>query len=149
MNSIQRILHRPFFIKLFNWEYWSFTSVYLLIYPVWFLLCLRARSLFFFNASNPSIKNGGFLCESKKDIISIIPPEYHPPTVFFSIPANGDMVLRDLQRAVLDNGCDLGIAFDGDADRMFLIDEQGKAIGGDMVTAMVAIALLKAFIAVS
>jgi hypothetical protein len=101
MNSIQRILHRPFFIKLFNWEYWSFTSVYLLIYPVWFLLCLRARSLFFFNASNPSIKNGGFLCESKKDIISIIPPEYHPPTVFFSIPANGDMVLRDLQRAGL------------------------------------------------
>jgi phosphomannomutase len=51
--------------------------------------------------------------------------------------------VRDLQRAVLDNGCDLGIAFDGDADRMFLIDEQGKAIGGDMVTAMVAIALLK------
>ncbi len=101
MNSIQRILHRPFFIKLFNWEYWSFTTVYLCIYPVWFLLCLRARSLFFFSASNPSIKNGGFLCESKKDIITIIPPEYHPPTVFFSIPANGNMVLRDLQRAGL------------------------------------------------
>jgi hypothetical protein len=101
MNSIQRILHRPFFIKLFNWEYWSFTSVYLCIYPVWLLLCLRARSFFFFAASNPTIKNGGFLCESKKDIISIIPPEYHPPTVFFSIPANGDIVLRDLQRAGL------------------------------------------------
>jgi phosphomannomutase len=51
--------------------------------------------------------------------------------------------VRDLQKAVLDNGCDLGIAFDGDADRMFLIDEQGRAVGGDMVTAMVAIALLK------
>lgn len=101
MNSIQRILHRPFFIKLFNWEYWSFTSVYLCIYPVWLLLCLRARSLFFFAASNPSIKNGGFLCESKKDIITIIPPKYHPPTVFFSIPANGDIVLRELQRAGL------------------------------------------------
>jgi phosphomannomutase len=50
--------------------------------------------------------------------------------------------VRDLQKAVLDNGCDLGIAFDGDADRMFLIDEQGRAVGGDMVTAMVAIALL-------
>jgi hypothetical protein len=101
MNSIQRILHRPFFIKLFNWEYWSFNSVYLCIYPVWFLLCLRARSFFFFAASNPSIKNGGFLCESKKDIISIIPPLYHPPTVFFSIPANANIVLRDLQRANL------------------------------------------------
>lgn len=101
MNSIQRILHRPFFIKLFNWEYWSFTTVYLCLYPVWFLLCLRARSLFFFSASNPSIKNGGFLCESKKDIITLIPPEYHPPTVFFSIPANGNIVLRELQRAGL------------------------------------------------
>jgi hypothetical protein len=68
---------------------------------VWFLLCLRARSFFFFAASNPSIKNGGFLCESKKDIISIIPPLYHPPTVFFSIPANANIVLRDLQRANL------------------------------------------------
>jgi hypothetical protein len=101
MNSIQRILHRPFFIKLFNWEYWSFNTVYLSIYPVWFLLCLRARSFFFFAASNPTIKNGGFLCESKKDIITLIPPQYHPPTVFFSIPANGDMVLRDLERAGL------------------------------------------------
>ena len=51
--------------------------------------------------------------------------------------------VRDLQKAVLDGGCDLGIAFDGDADRMFLIDEKGRAVGGDMVTAMVAIALLK------
>jgi hypothetical protein len=101
MNSIQRILHRPFFIKLFNWEYWSFTTVYLFIYPVWLLLCLRARSFFFFAASNPSIRNGGFLCESKKDIISIIPPKYHPATAFFSIPANGNIVLCELQRAGL------------------------------------------------
>jgi hypothetical protein len=101
MNRIQRILHRPFFIKLFNWEYWSFTAVYLFLYPVWVLLCIRARSFFFFAASNPSIKNGGFLCESKKDIIAIIPPQYHPPTVFFSIPANGAIVLQDLKRAGL------------------------------------------------
>lgn len=101
MNSIQRILHRPFFIKLFNWEYWSFGTVYFCIYPVWIFLCLRARSFFFFSASNPTIKNGGFLCESKKDIIAIIPLLYHPPTVFFSIPGNGDIVLRDLQRANL------------------------------------------------
>lgn len=51
--------------------------------------------------------------------------------------------VRDLQKAVVENRCDLGIAFDGDADRMFLIDENGQAVGGDMVTAMVAIAMLK------
>jgi phosphomannomutase len=51
--------------------------------------------------------------------------------------------VRDLKRTVLNEGCDLGIAFDGDADRMFLIDEKGNFIGGDMTTAMVALELLK------
>ncbi|MBC7828327.1 MAG: D-alanine--D-alanine ligase [Chitinophagaceae bacterium] len=96
MNSIQRILHRPFFIKLFNWEYWSFGVVYALLYPVWILLCLRARSFFFFSASNPSIENGGFLNESKKDIHKIIPAHLSPKTVFFSLPANTDRVIEQL-----------------------------------------------------
>jgi len=51
--------------------------------------------------------------------------------------------IRDLQRTVLDQGCDLGVAFDGDADRMFLIDEKGAFISGDMTTAMVSIQMLK------
>ena len=51
--------------------------------------------------------------------------------------------IRDLQRAVIEQGCDLGIAFDGDADRMFLIDEHGTFVGGDMTTAMVSIQMLK------
>lgn len=51
--------------------------------------------------------------------------------------------IRDLQRAVVKEGCDLGVAFDGDADRMFLIDENGVFIGGDMTTAMVSLQMLK------
>ncbi|MBA2469383.1 MAG: phosphomannomutase/phosphoglucomutase [Chloroflexia bacterium] len=53
--------------------------------------------------------------------------------------------VRDLQHAVVDGGCDLGVAFDGDADRMFLIDEHGGFVGGDMTTAMVSIQLLRKF----
>jgi phosphomannomutase len=48
-----------------------------------------------------------------------------------------------LQKAVIENQCDLGAAFDGDADRMFLVDEKGGLIGGDMVTALVGINTLK------
>ena len=48
----------------------------------------------------------------------------------------------DLRRVVVEQGCDLGVAFDGDADRMFLIDEQGQFIGGDMTTAMVTVSML-------
>jgi phosphomannomutase len=49
----------------------------------------------------------------------------------------------DLQKAVIENHCDLGVAFDGDADRMFIVDEKGGLVGGDMVTALVAINTLK------
>ena len=77
--------------------------------------------------------------------VEVIPLFFELDGTFPNHPANPiePENIRDLQKAVLDNECDLGIAFDGDADRMFLIDEQGRAIGGDMVTAMVAIALLR------
>jgi phosphomannomutase len=51
--------------------------------------------------------------------------------------------IRDLQRSVLENKADLGIAFDGDADRVFLVDEQAEAISGGLMTAMVAQSLLR------
>lgn len=51
--------------------------------------------------------------------------------------------LAALQRAVLDNGCDVGIAFDGDADRMFLVDEKTRLVQGSTTTALVAERLLK------
>lgn len=51
----------------------------------------------------------------------------------------------DLQRAVREHGCDLGVAFDGDADRMFIVDEKAGLIGGDMVTALVGLNTLKRF----
>jgi len=97
MNFLRRSFHRPFFIKLFNWEYWSFTAVYGWVYPCWILICIRSRSFFFFAASNPRIKNGGFLNESKKEITPMIPAAYHPKTVFFSIPGNGDIVLNQIK----------------------------------------------------
>jgi phosphomannomutase len=49
----------------------------------------------------------------------------------------------DLRRVVVEERCDMGVAFDGDADRMFLISEKGEQLGGDMVTALVAQSLLR------
>ncbi|MFO7270110.1 MAG: phosphomannomutase/phosphoglucomutase [Sphaerobacter thermophilus] len=49
----------------------------------------------------------------------------------------------DLRRAVLEHKADLGIAFDGDADRMFILDEHGQFVGGDMITALVSKSLLR------
>jgi phosphomannomutase len=50
---------------------------------------------------------------------------------------------EELRRRVVHEKADFGAAFDGDADRMFLIDENGNALGGDIVTALVAKSLLK------
>jgi phosphomannomutase len=51
--------------------------------------------------------------------------------------------IAPLRERVLKEKADLGAAFDGDADRMFLVDENANPLGGDMVTALVAKNLLK------
>ena len=50
---------------------------------------------------------------------------------------------RDLRAAVLAEGADIGFAFDGDADRVFLVDERAEGVSGSTVTALVAKALLQ------
>ena len=49
----------------------------------------------------------------------------------------------DLRRAVRENGADIGLAFDGDADRVFLVDERAEGVSGSLVTALVAEAMLE------
>ncbi len=50
--------------------------------------------------------------------------------------------LRDLQAKIKEVNADFGVAFDGDADRMFLVDKFGTQLGGDVVTALVSKSLL-------
>lgn len=66
--------------KIFHWEYWPFQIVYIPIYFLWAYYAIRAKTIFFFNASNPTIKNGGFIMESKKAIYNLIPQQYYPKT---------------------------------------------------------------------
>jgi phosphomannomutase len=49
----------------------------------------------------------------------------------------------DLMRAVLEHSADVGLAFDGDADRVFLVDERARGVSGSLVTALVAEAMLE------
>ncbi|MGI9226024.1 MAG: phosphomannomutase/phosphoglucomutase [Candidatus Nanopelagicaceae bacterium] len=46
--------------------------------------------------------------------------------------------LKDLKKMVKKNGADIGLAFDGDADRCFLVDENGDAVNPSLLTALIA-----------
>ena len=50
---------------------------------------------------------------------------------------------RDLQARVTSGGFDLGLAFDGDADRVFVVDEQGRGLSGSTTTGILAATVLR------
>ena len=65
-------------------------------------------------------------------------PNHHPdPTV--------DANLVDLQKAVAEHGCDLGIAFDGDGDRIGVVDEKGTVLRCDILMIIYAREVLETF----
>lgn len=64
-------------------------------------------------------------------------PNHHPdPTE--------EKNLADLKRVVAEKGCDFGVAFDGDADRLGAVDGQGRVVWGDQLLAILAEPVLKA-----
>lgn len=89
-----------FFHKIGNWEYWPFQILYIPIYFIWGFYAIKAKSIFFFNASNPRIKNGGFMMESKKAIYDLIPKKYYPKTVLIKEKS----VLLDIVAAIVEKG---------------------------------------------
>ena len=95
-NSRNKLL----FHKITHWEYWPFQVVYIPIYFLWTFYSLKARSIFFFNASNPSIKNGGFIMESKKAIYDLIPSQYYPKTVLIK----EGTLLDEIEKTIVDSG---------------------------------------------
>ncbi|BDE07177.1 phosphomannomutase/phosphoglucomutase [Vulcanimicrobium alpinum] len=79
--------------------------------------------------------------------VKVVPLFFELDGTFPNHPASPieDENKLDLRRAVLERHCDLGAAFDGDADRMFIVDERGGFPDGSIVTAAVGVATLKKY----
>jgi hypothetical protein len=88
-----------FFHKLTHWEYWPFFPVYFPVILQWIVHSIRAGSIFFFNASNPTIKNGGFMSESKMEIYDLIPPQYYPKTELVKENTSVADVIQTLEKS--------------------------------------------------
>ena len=84
-------------VRLFHWEYWPFHVVYAPVYVYYTYLSLKARSFFFFNAANPTIRNGGFLMESKKEIYDLLPEGTYPATILVQ---RNDADLATIEKAL-------------------------------------------------
>lgn len=78
--SWKKFRNSNFIIRLAAWEYWPFGIVQFPLFIYWLWLSLRARSLLFFSASNPTIVLGGMFGESKHDVLKLIPEQYKPKT---------------------------------------------------------------------
>ncbi|WP_369046477.1 phosphomannomutase/phosphoglucomutase [Sinomonas sp. P10A9] len=72
--------------------------------------------------------------------LDIVPLYFELDGTFPNHPANPlePENLRDLQKAVVEHGADIGLAFDGDADRCFVIDEKGEPVSPSAITGLVA-----------
>lgn len=54
----------------------------------------------------------------------------------------GSTDIKELQKLVVDNGADIGIALDGDADRIIIVDENGQEVDGDKIIGLIATKML-------
>ena len=80
--------------KVTHWEYWPLQVVYAPVFVYWAYLALKARSLVFFTASNPSIETGGMVGEGKYSTLKNIPVKYRTPTLFIPTPTNHEHVFQ-------------------------------------------------------
>jgi len=101
-KSLKQIFRSNFFTRLTNWEYWPFSLIYFPVSFYWIWLIIKARSLFFFTASNPSIEFGGMLGESKFDIFKIINPSLQPKTIFSPPDRPYEHILATLRSTEMD-----------------------------------------------
>lgn len=81
INVMKSLKNSNFIIKLSNWEYWPIWAVYFPIFFYYFYLSIKARSLFFLTAANPSMENGGFGGESKAILLDQLPEECTPKSI--------------------------------------------------------------------
>lgn len=73
---------RKWLAKISNWEQWPFGLLYAPLFLVWLWYCIRARAIWFFSTSNPTITFGGFEGEGKKEMYEQLPVGTYPKTIY-------------------------------------------------------------------
>lgn len=101
-NWWQRLWLKPFFIRLSSWEYWPLGLISIPTFFYWLYLSARARSFFWFSATNPGIESGGMIGELKEDIHQLIPDDLMPLTAFVPAGTSEEEAIQIFQKKGLE-----------------------------------------------
>jgi hypothetical protein len=85
--------------KITHWELWPFNLIYAPLGFVWLYYAFKARAIWFFTPTNPTLEFAGFEGESKKEMYEQLPQEYYPKTLFVNAKANFDGLKENLNAA--------------------------------------------------
>jgi D-alanine-D-alanine ligase-like ATP-grasp enzyme len=96
VESSSRPFRFPTFFKIRHFEFWNTHLFHLPIYLYWLFLSIKARSFFFFSASNPGIETGGMMGESKIKIMQKINRKFLPKSIYYSTVPSSTDVLEDV-----------------------------------------------------
>lgn len=82
--------------KLTHWETWHHHVKYIPLAPFWLWYCIKARSLWFFTASNPSLTFGGFEGEGKDEMYKQLPEGSYPNTIYITAGSSFSRLLEEV-----------------------------------------------------
>lgn len=116
-QSITTSFARRCWYRLTHWETWDWRIKYLLIAPAWLWFCVRARSAWFFTASNPTLTFGGFDGESKKEMYDHLPPGTYPESIWVHPRSR----LQDVEKILGDRKMNFPLAVKPDVGKMGLM----------------------------
>ncbi|HYF71003.1 MAG TPA: hypothetical protein VD884_22900 [Ohtaekwangia sp.] len=105
------------YFRLTHWETWHWLVKYIPLVPAWIWFCIRARSLWFFTSSNPTLTFGGYEGEGKMEMYHQLPPGSYPKSKLIC-PA---LSLHEIENLFMQDEFHFPIAVKPDVGRMGLL----------------------------
>jgi len=87
---------KKFFQKVFNWELWPFDLIYAPVGIVWLFYSIKARSLYFFTPSNPTLIFSGFEAGGKMEMYQQLPDGSYPKTILITPSQTIDNIKKEI-----------------------------------------------------
>jgi hypothetical protein len=115
---------RKILYRATHWETWHYLGKYIPLAPAWLWYCLKARSLWFFTASNPTLTFGGFEGERKREMYDQLPPGSFPDTIYI----HHKLTFKEVERLVVDNNFQYPFIVKPDAGMMGLMFRKIESI---------------------